>query len=191
MVYPAVPIINGERTLRHFPTTALLLILLATLPTTDVVAQATQAIDTPADVRIGDIAISQPWARATAGQTPTGGAYITLRNTGGAADRLIGATTPAAKQAELHIHQMDGAVMRMRAIDAIELPPGASVSMGPGGLHIMLLALKSPLKEGDRLPLTLRFEKAGEVAIEAQILGVGATGPLDKRAAAQGHGHRP
>lgn len=169
----------------HLRTAALLLALLAALPPSPAAAQTAESV---ADTRAGDIAIGQPWARATAGQTPTGGAYVNLRNTGASADRLIGATTPAARRAELHIHQMDGTVMRMRAVDAIELPPGANVSMGPGGLHIMLLELKSPLKEGERLPLTLRFEKAGDIAVEARILGVGANGPA---ASAREHGHGP
>ena len=140
------------------------------------------------EVRAGGVAASQAWARATAGNTPTGAAYVTLRNDGREADRLIGARTPAAAKAELHIHQKDGEIMRMRPVDAVELPAGATAAMGPGGLHIMLLELKAPLKQGDRLPLTLRFERAGEVTVEVQVLGVGAAAP----AAAPppvGHGH--
>ena len=174
--------------MRHSVSAALLLALSAALPATGVHAQDVQAAAGLAEVKAGGITISQPWARATAGRAPTAGAYITLRNDGSTADRLLGARTSAAARADMHIQQMDGDIMRMRPVDAIELPPGASVAMGPGGLHIMLVDLKAPLKAGDRLPLTLRFEKAGEVTVEAQILSIGAAGPGGTAPAAHDHG---
>jgi hypothetical protein len=74
-----------------------------------------------------------------------------------------------AERVELHSMQMQGDVMRMRQVDAIELPAGATVELAPGGLHLMLMGLKSPLKAGERLPLVLRFEKAGELKTELVV----------------------
>jgi copper(I)-binding protein len=117
----------------------------------------------------GDAAvkIDKAWARPTvAGQT-AGGAFLTL--TSPAADRLVGASTPAAERVELHSMKMEGDTMRMRQVEAIELPAGRAVTLGPGGLHLMFMGLRAPLKAGEKVPLTLRFEKAGEVKIAVPI----------------------
>lgn len=96
------------------------------------------------------------WARATvAGQT-AGGAFMTLTSKEGA--RLVGATSPAAGVVEVHEMAMDGNVMKMRAIPALELPAGRAVELKPGGYHVMLLDLKRPLTVGEKIPLELRFE---------------------------------
>jgi copper(I)-binding protein len=121
------------------------------------------------------IEIAEPWARASAGTT--GAAYMTLRNTGDAADRLIAASSPAAGKTELHTMTMEGDVMRMRPVAGIEVKPHGSTELKPGGLHVMLMGLKGPLKPGDRLALTLKFEKAGEVSVEVPVRAAGAMGP--------------
>jgi copper(I)-binding protein len=122
--------------------------------------------------RVGDIAVGHPYARATAPGQPTGGAYLRLENHGAQADRLVSASAEVAKSVELHRMQMQGDVMRMRQIDAIEIPANKSVALESGGWHIMLVGLKAPLKEGDRFPMTLKFEKAGEVKVDVVVESV-------------------
>ena len=126
----------------------------------------------------GDIDIRQPWARASAGAGKTAAAYVTIVN-GGAADALIGATTPVAARAALHGHQMDGDMMKMRPIDRVALAPGATVILAPGGIHIMMFGLTRRLVEGETFALTLTFENAGALHVTATVAGVGAKGPPD------------
>jgi len=127
--------------------------------------------------KAADVAVEQPWARATPGRAPNGAAYFTLANTGKDADRLISASTPAAARAELHTHVHSGTVMEMRPVEAIEVKPGERVTLQPGGLHVMLMGLKAPLKEGERMPLTLRFARGGEVTVDVPVGKAGASGP--------------
>lgn len=126
-----------------------------------------------ADARLGSISIQHPYARATAPGQPTGGAYVRLVNDG-APDRLMSATAAVARSVELHEMKLENDVMRMRQVDAIALPAGQSVELKPGGLHIMLVGLKAPLAAGETFPLTLRFEKAGDVTVQMQIEAPGA-----------------
>lgn len=122
------------------------------------------------DFKVGPIEIKHPWARPTPPGAPTGGGYFTLVNTGTTPDRLLGGSTPAAGRLEVHEMSMDGGIMRMRKLDkGLAVPAGGTVELKPGGLHIMLIGLKAPLKVGDRVPATLRFEKAGEVKIQFQV----------------------
>lgn len=114
--------------------------------------------------------VETPWARATPPAARTGAVYLTLINRGAASDRLVAAKSPAAAQAELHAHINDGGVMRMKAVDAIVLAPGERLSLRPGGLHVMLVDLKAPLRDGARLSLTLTFAGAGEVTVEVPVL---------------------
>lgn len=149
--------------------------MLVNLPARLLVAVATLALAlaaVPAHARAGTVGAESAWTRATVPGQPAGGAFLTLRNRG-AADRLVGARSAAAERVELHSMSMDGDVMRMRQIDAIDLPAGASVALAPGGLHLMLMGLKQPLKAGASVPLTLRFEKAGEVAVTLKVEAAG------------------
>jgi hypothetical protein len=130
----------------------------------------------PAETRAGDLVISQPWSRA-AGQGGQGAGYLGIANRGGAPDRLMGASSPAADRVELHTHIREGEVMRMREVPSIELPPGQTVTLQPGGLHLMLVRLAQPLRQGETVPVTLRFERAGEVTLDFAILAAGARGP--------------
>jgi periplasmic copper chaperone A len=120
--------------------------------------------------RHGDLGIETPWARATPPNARTGAVYLTLVNHGGVADRLVSASSTAAERVELHAHVNDAGVMRMTAIDAVALAPGERVSLRPGGLHVMLVDLKGPLREGSRLTVTLRFAAVGDVAVEVPVL---------------------
>ena len=137
-----------------------------------------------AQTKVGDIEIEHPWARATAGGARVGAAYMIIRNEGQTADRLVGAETGIAEAAELHSQSMDSkGVMRMRPLSSVAVPAGGTVELAPGGMHVMLPGLKAPLEKGQHFPLTLRFEKAGEVEVEVPVLGVTATG------SGHGHGH--
>lgn len=120
------------------------------------------------DYKIGAITIDRPYARATLPGQPTGGAYLRLDNRG-PADRLLAAKCDIARSVELHEMKMEGDVMRMRQLDAIDVPSNQATVLKPGGLHVMLMGLKAPLKEGQRFPMTLKFEKAGEVKVEVSV----------------------
>ncbi|MEM7168963.1 MAG: copper chaperone PCu(A)C [Pseudomonadota bacterium] len=123
------------------------------------------------------IQLTEPWARASAGPAKNGAAYITITNHGTEADRLIGLRSEAAARNELHTHIMENDVAKMRPVEAIEIPAGASVKLMPGGDHIMFMGLHDSLKEGESVTITLIFEKAGEVGILVPIAGVGAQAP--------------
>jgi copper(I)-binding protein len=128
--------------------------------------------------RQGPLRIESAWARATPSGAKVGGAFITLVNTGDAADRLVSASTAIAERVELHTHVMDGNVMRMREVEGgIALPPGETVKLQPGGFHVMLLGLKQGLAAGSRFPLTLTFAKAGNVQVEVPVEAIGSMGP--------------
>jgi copper(I)-binding protein len=118
--------------------------------------------------KVGDIAIGHPYARGTAPGQPNGGAYLRLENRG-AEDRLVSARAEVCRQVELHTSRMEGDVMRMRQVDAIDIPANKAVVLQPGGMHLMLVGLKAPLKEGDRFPLTLKFEKAGVLTVDVVV----------------------
>ena len=115
-----------------------------------------------------DIKVDDAWARPTLGQARNGAAYLTISTTG-TADRLIAASAPVAGKTELHTMTMNNNVMQMRPVDAIQVTPGTDVKLQPGGLHVMLLDLKSPLKLGEKFPLTLKFERGGEIQVQVEV----------------------
>jgi copper(I)-binding protein len=121
----------------------------------------------PASFTVGDLVIESPWARASV--TRTGAAYLTVRNGGDEDDRLIGLSTEVADRAKLHASVVQDGVMRMRPVDAVEVPAHGEAALEPGGLHVMLIGLKAPLEEGGSFALTLTFEDAGEVEVTATI----------------------
>ena len=123
------------------------------------------------------IAVSNAWARASAGAATTGAAYFTITDNA-SADRLIGASTPVAGKAELHESRNENGVMQMRAVPSLPLEPGKSVTLAPGGYHVMLMELKQPLKVGDSFPLTLTFEKAQAITVQVKIGAAGAAAPM-------------
>lgn len=104
------------------------------------------------------VRVTDAWARATAPGQEVAGVYLDIASDTDA--RLIGVESPLAGRAQLHLMRMDNGTMRMREVDAIDLPAGKTVSLKPGDLHLMLFDLKRPLKPGDRLPLTLKIEDA-------------------------------
>ena len=116
-----------------------------------------------------NLRIDHPYARPTPPGARSGGAYFTIENRGGQADRLLRVTTTAAGTAEIHSMTMDGNVMKMRAVASVDIPPHAATALKPGGYHVMLLDLKQPLAAGQTVPLTLTFEKAGAVDVPARV----------------------
>ncbi len=126
--------------------------------------------------KMAGVKVSHAWARASAKMARTGAAYVTLENAGAMPDKLVSASAPVADKVELHTHIKDGAVMKMREVESIEVGPHAKVMLKPGGLHIMMIGLKEQLKKGSHFPLTLDFEKAGKVTVDVAIEGPGAMG---------------
>ncbi|MGC2856797.1 copper chaperone PCu(A)C [Novispirillum sp. DQ9] len=124
----------------------------------------------------GDITVSDAWSRASAGPARAGAGFMTITNAGAEADRLVAAAAPVSATAELHTHVQDGDVMRMREVAAIDVPAGQTVTLQPGGLHVMLMSLHAPLKEGQSFDLTLTFEKAGTVVVPVTVRAAGAMG---------------
>jgi copper(I)-binding protein len=120
------------------------------------------------DYTLGALHIGHPWARATAQGQRTGGAYLEIDNRG-ATDRLLAVRGEVADALQLHSMALKDNVMHMREVDAIDVPAGAKVKLEPGGLHIMLVGLKAPLAAGSSFPLTLKFEKAGEVKVDVKV----------------------
>ena len=125
-----------------------------------------------------ELRVSGAWSRATAPGQDVGGAFVTIRG-GKSPDRLIGGSTPIAQSVEIHSMRMDGSVMRMRRQPALAVAAGASVKLGPGGTHVMLRGLKSPLTQGSSFPLTLEFETAGKKQVEVSVYAIGSSGPKD------------
>ena len=125
----------------------------------------------------GDLQVTDIWARATAGGAQTAAVYATLRSSAG--DQLTGASTPVAKEAQLHQMSIDGHMMKMRQVDHVDLPAGQAVTFKPGGYHVMLVGVSRPLVEGETFPLTLTFAKAGTQSVTVEVRKVGEMGPGD------------
>jgi copper(I)-binding protein len=135
------------------------------------------------DYTLGNLLIGQPWTRATPPSAAAGGGFLTVTNKGTAADKLISAKSAAAGAVQIHEMKMEGNIMRMRERESgLDIAPGATVTLAPGGFHLMLMGLKEPLKQGATVPMTLVFEKAGSIDIELQVHAIGAAAP--------GHGHK-
>jgi copper(I)-binding protein len=129
------------------------------------------------EVKIGDLVITQAWSRATPGGAKVGGGYLTITNQGSTADRLIGGSADVSAKVQVHEMAMNSGVMTMRPLEqGLVIEPGKTVKLAPGGIHLMLLDLKAPLKQGEKLPVTLEFEKAGKVSVTLDVEGIGATG---------------
>jgi copper(I)-binding protein len=140
------------------------------------------------EVKAGDLVITQPWSRATPGGAKIAGGFLTIENKGAAPDRLISGTGDIAGKVEIHEMAMNNGVMTMRPLDkGLVIEPGKTVKLAPGGYHLMLMDLKQPFKQGDKVPVTLEFEKAGKVALSLDVQGVGAQAPAG--AASSGHDH--
>lgn len=120
------------------------------------------------------IVVEHAWARATPAGAKTGAVYMTLINNGAIPDRLLGATTPVADQVQFHKVSEENGVSSMRELRTMDIASGATVTFKPSDMHVMLVGLKQPLKEGQTISLTLDFEKAGKVSMTASVARVGA-----------------
>jgi copper(I)-binding protein len=127
-----------------------------------------------------DIVVERAWARATPPGAATGSAYLTVTNAGNVADRLLGATTPAAERIEVHEMSVTDGVMRMRPLaEGLAIEPGASAALAPGGAHLMLIGVTEPLVAGETIDLTLTFERAGDIPVTLPIVQIGAPPPTE------------
>ncbi len=123
------------------------------------------------------IEIQNPWARATAPGAKVGGGYMVIRNKASAPDRLVGASSPVAARVEMHVTVKEGDVMKMREVTGYGVPANGTFELRPGGAHLMFMEIRRPFKEGEMIPVKLRFEKAGEVSAEFHVGRLGDTKP--------------
>jgi copper(I)-binding protein len=129
------------------------------------------------DFTIGSLKVDHPYARPTPPGARTGAVYFTVRNTGATDDQHVKVASPAARSVELHSMTMDGNLMKMRPVKALDIPPRKSVTLGASGYHVMLVGLARPLAVGDQVPLTLTFAKAGPVQVFAYVEAADAATP--------------
>lgn len=138
---------------------------------------------TPSSVKVGSLTIEAAWTRATPAGAKVAGGYMTITNSGTAPDRLVGGTFPLAGRFEVHEMAVANGVMTMRELaKGLEIGPGQKVELKPGGLHVMFMDLKSPLRDGQPVKGTLVFEKAGTVEIEYRVAPIGARAPAGAHA---------
>ena len=130
------------------------------------------------EVKAGDLVITQAWSRATPSGAKIAGGYLTIENKGTAPDKLVGGSGDIAGKVEVHEMAMNNGVMTMRPLEkGLTIEPGKTVKLAPGGYHLMMFDLKGPFKQGDKVPVTLEFEKAGKVTLSFDVQGVGAQAP--------------
>jgi copper(I)-binding protein len=142
---------------------------------------------TPDTVKAGSLTVEAPWSRATPGGAKVAGGYLKITNNGAESDRLTGGSLPRAGRVEIHEMAVADGVMRMRPLPAgLEIKPGATVELKPGGLHMMFLDLSAGLKEGETIKGTLVFEKAGTVEVSFRVAPAGSQGA---GAASSSHRH--
>jgi len=122
-----------------------------------------------ADYRAGDLLVTQPWARPTPPSATVGAVYFSVTNAGRKGDRLMSISSPMARSVEIHESRTVQGMVQMRAVPSVECPPGATVKIEPGALHVMLLDLKGPLTPGMKFPLSLRFRDAGVLAVQVSV----------------------
>lgn len=122
------------------------------------------------------VTVERPWSRATPPGAKVGAGFMTLKNAGNA-ERVVGASSPVAGRVEMHVTVREGDVMKMREVQGFEVPAGGAFELKPGGAHLMLMDLKRPLKKGEKVPLTLKLEKGGELKLELLVEEIGARAP--------------
>ena len=123
---------------------------------------------------LAQIEIENAWARATPPGAKTAAGYMTIRNKSSSPERLISAASPLAARVETHVHLHDGDVMRMRPVEGYALPAKGSLELSPGGAHLMFVDIKRPFKQGEKIPLTLRFQRAGEKKVVLDVRRIDA-----------------
>lgn len=126
------------------------------------------------------VSVEHPWTRATPPGAKVAAGFMLLKSAG-AADRVIGASSAVARRVEMHVTTREGEVMRMREVNSVEIPAGGSFELKPGGAHLMLVDLKRPLKQGEKVPLTLKLGRGGELKLELPVEPMGARQPAHGR----------
>lgn len=121
------------------------------------------------------VEVSDAWIRATAPGQKIAAGYMFIRNKSAQPERLVGGSSQAAAKVQTHVSIKDGDVMRMREVKAYDVPAGGTFELKPNGSHLMLVDLKQPLKEGERVPVVLKFEKAGEVKVDFEVRPLAAS----------------
>ena len=121
--------------------------------------------------------IEKPWARATAPGAKVAGGYMVIRNASAAGDKLVAASSPAAAKVELHVHINDNGVMKMREAQGYDVPARGSFELKPGGAHLMFIDIKRPFKDGEKIPVMLKFAKSGEMKAEFLVGRIGEGAP--------------
>ena len=137
------------------------------------------------EVKAGDLVISQPWSRAAPRGAETASSYLTIENKGAAADRLVGASSDVAEKIEIEQISKVGGATQVKPVDGgLAIAPGEKMVLAPGGNRLGLQKLKSQLKKGAKVSMTLTFEKAGQVAVSFDVLSPAAKGPVAPKASA-------
>ncbi|MBP5945877.1 MULTISPECIES: copper chaperone PCu(A)C [unclassified Pseudomonas] len=123
------------------------------------------------EYKAGELEIAHPWSQELPPNAPTVAAYFVIHNTGKTADRLLSVDSPIAPEAQLHEHVMQGDLMKMQQVPSVDIPAGGNVTFAPMAYHVMLLnpTDRSLLSDGKRFPLTMHFEKAGDVTVEVAV----------------------
>ncbi|MDR2838895.1 MAG: copper chaperone PCu(A)C [Azonexus sp.] len=116
------------------------------------------------------ITVDDPYVRLAPPNAPATAAFMVIKNSGSGDVKLIKADNPASRVTELHTHINDGGVMKMRPVASVDIKAGGATTLQPGGLHLMMIGLKAPLKEGDVVPLTLGFDDGSVKQIEARVV---------------------
>jgi copper(I)-binding protein len=127
------------------------------------------------------VSVEQPWSRATPPGAKIGVGFMRLKNSGGAAEHVIGVSSPVAGRVEMHVTTREGDVMKMRQVESFEIPAGGSFELKPGGAHLMLIGLQRPLATGEPVPLTLTLKSGATLEVELDVAELGA----------RSTGHRP
>jgi len=143
------------------------------------------------EITAGSLKISAAWARATPKGASVGGGYLTITNIGAAPDRLVGGSSDVCTHFEVHEMGMDHGVMKMRPVtNGLEIKPGQTIELKPGGYHLMFVGLKGSFEQGQRVKATLDFEKAGRVPVDFTVKGIGAqTSGASSGGMQMQHGH--
>ena len=128
------------------------------------------------------VTVQDPYVRLAPPNAPATGAFMVIRNGGDKDVKVIKASNPASKVTELHTHLNEGGVMKMRPVPAIEVKAKGEAVLKPGGLHVMLIDLKAPMKEGDVVPSTLGFDDGSSKPVDAKVVRpTAAAMPMDHK----------
>ncbi|MEQ1900059.1 MAG: copper chaperone PCu(A)C [Devosia sp.] len=129
-------------------------------------------------ITLGDLEITGPFTRATLPNAPVGAGFMVITNHGSADDRLVSASSPVAGITQIHEMKMEGDLMKMAELpDGLVIPARQSVTLAPGGFHVMFMDLKQPIVEGTTIPVTLTFENAGSIEVQLAVGPIDADGP--------------